>query len=264
MNWNGRVAVITGSSSGIGLETARALHGKGVKVVLAARRKDRIDALARQLDKSGTSALPVQTDVSSEPDVDRLFEHSLEKFGRIDWLINNAGSGLYASIEDTTPEQMDRLWRTNFMGSFYAIRKAIPIMKRQGEGHILTVSSMAGVRGTPKNGAYCATKFAQVGLMDSLRRELDEIHCTLILPGNTQTEFRDVMENPHQTQAPTHGAVQSAQDVAAAIIDAIEHPSARVITQEWGRMLLVLNALSPSFTDWLVTRTVTPRRKDQK
>ena len=254
MKWNGKVAVITGSSSGIGRETAKALQARGATVVLAARRKERIDGLAEEINKIGGSALSVQTDVSSESDVDRLFEIVLQKFGRIDWLINNAGSGLYASIEDTTPEQVERLWRTNFMGTFYAIRKAIPIMKHQGEGHILTISSMAGTRGTPMNGAYCATKFAQIGLMDSLRRELKGIHCTLILPGATQTEFIEVMENPDRTNVRHHGPVQSATQVAAAIVHAVEHPSARVITQKWGRTLLVFNAFSPSLTDWLVNK----------
>ena len=264
MKWNGKVALITGSSSGIGCETARALHAKGATVVLAARRKERIDALAEEFNQTGDLALSVQTDVSIEADVDRLFDITLQKFGRIDWLINNAGSGLYASIEDTTPEQMERLWRTNFMGTFYAIRKAIPVMKRQKEGHILTISSMAGARGTPMNGAYCATKFAQIGLMDSLRRELRQIHCTLILPGATRTEFIEVMENPERADVRNHGPVQSPTEVAAAIVHAIEHPSARVITQKLGRTLLVFNALSPSLTDWLTEKTLRQKRKDLK
>ena len=229
--------------------------------MLAARRRDRIDALAEELNKMGGVALAVQTDVSKEPDIDRLFEVVLQKFGRIDWLINNAGSGLYSAIEDTTPEQMERLWRTNFMGTFYAIRKVIPIMRRQGEGHILTVSSMAGMRGTPMNAAYRATKFAQAGLMDSLRREMKEIHCTLVLPGATQTEFIKVIENPSRAEVRNHGPIQHPSDVAAAIVDAIEHPSARVITQKWGRTLLLLNALSPSLTDWLTKKAFAQKRK---
>ncbi len=163
MKWNERVAVITGASSGIGRETARLLNSRGATVVLAARRKERIDALAAELIKAGGNVLSVQTDVSREEDVARLFSATIRQYGRLDWLINNAGSGLHATVEETTPEQMERIWRTNYMGTFYSIRNAIPIMKRQGEGHILTVSSMAGVRGTPMNGAYCATKFAQIG-----------------------------------------------------------------------------------------------------
>ena len=261
MEWNGRIAVITGASSGIGWHTARALARKGAGVVLAARRLEKIQALAEEINKMRSgSALAFPSDVGKEEDVSRLFEETMRTFGRIDWLINNAGSGLYAAIEETTPEQMERIWRTNFMGTFYAIRNALPIMKKQRSGHILTVSSMAGIRGTPMNGAYCATKFAQAGLMDSLRRELassnSPIHCTLILPGATKTEFIDAMENPSGQQITNKGFIQEPASVAEAIVEAIEHPTARVITQRFGRTLIVLNAASPSFTDWLVSKTI--------
>jgi NAD(P)-dependent dehydrogenase (short-subunit alcohol dehydrogenase family) len=264
MNWSNRVAVVTGASSGIGSETAKALLRKGATVVLAARRKERLDALMKSFTETGATALAVQTDVSIETQVEALFETVLREYGRVDWLINNAGSGLHAPIEDTTPEQMERLWRTNFMGTFYCIRNAIPIMKRQKEGHILTVSSMAGMRGTPLNGAYCATKFAQVGLMDSLRRELTGIHCTIILPGATETEFVEAMENPAGAQIRSRGSIQQPAEVAGAILHAIEHPTARVITQKFGRTLLLLNALSPGLTDRLTEKVRTGLRAGRK
>ena len=251
MNWNEKVALITGASSGIGLETARALNEMSVRVVLAARRKDRIDALAAGF----SNALSVQCDVSKESDVDRLFSATMEKFGRIDFLINNAGSGLYESIENTTAEQMEKIWRNNFMSTFYCIRRAIPVMKTQQSGHILTVSSMAGMRGTAMTGAYSATKFAQIGLMDSLRRELPEIHSTVVLPGATQTEFIEAMENPAKHKVRHRGVIQSPAEVARAIVHALNNPSARVITQKLGRTLIVFNAFSPGFTDWLVEKT---------
>jgi short-subunit dehydrogenase len=256
MKWKDRVALITGASSGIGRETALALARRGTSVVLAARRKERIDALAEEIRAAGGNAFAIQTDVSQSEEVDRLFESALEQYQRLDWLINNAGAGLFASIEETTPEQMERIWRTNFMGSFYCIRNAVPIMKKQGEGHILTVSSMAGMRGIPMNGAYCASKFAQAGLMDSLRRELQEIVCTLVLPGNTETEFIQATENPGNKKIQHPGFVQDAATVAKAIVHAIEHPSARIITQKFGRTLLVFNAISPEWTDWLVKKTI--------
>jgi uncharacterized protein len=254
MNWKERVALITGASSGIGRETALALSRRGTAVVLAARRKERIDALAEEIRKTGGNALAIQTDVSHVEEVDRLFESALHQYQRLDWLINDAGAGLYASIEETTPEQMEKIWRTNFMGTFYCIRNAIPVMKKQREGHILTISSMAGMRGTPMNGAYCATKFAQAGLMDALRRELKEVVCTLVLPGSTETEFIHAMENPGNKKIERSGFVQDAATVAKAIVHAIEHPSARVITQKFGRTLLVFNAISPEWTDWLVAK----------
>ncbi|MCI0416319.1 SDR family oxidoreductase [bacterium] len=256
MKWKERVALITGASSGIGREAALALSRRGATVVLAARRKARLDALAAQIRETGGSALAIETDVSRREDVERLFESVLQQYKRLDWLINNAGSGLYVPIEETTPEQMERIWRTNFMGTFYCIRHAIPIMKKQGEGHILTVSSMAGVRGTPMMAAYCASKFAQVGLMDSLRREIPEIASTLILPGATRTEFIEATENPGDEKIQHSGSVQDPASVAEAIVRAIEHPASRVITQKLGRSLMVLNAISPSWTDWLVRKTI--------
>ncbi len=259
MKWNEKVALITGASSGIGRETALALARRGATVVLAARRKERIDALAAQIQEGGGNAFAIQTDVSRGEEVDRLFERIQEQCHRLDWLINNAGSGLYAPLEETTPEQMERIWRTNFMGTFYCIRKALPVMKKQGTGHILTVSSMAGVRGTPMMAAYCASKFAQVGLMDSLRRELPEIASTLILPGATETEFIEATENPRDEKIEHSGFVQDAASVAQAIVRAIEHPSARVITQKLGRTLMVLNAFSPAWTDRVVRKIIKKR-----
>jgi len=255
MDWKGKVAVITGASSGIGRETAIAIAARGATVVLSARREERLRELAEQIAARGGSALPVLTDVSKEEDVERLINVTLEKFGRIDWLINNAGSGLYATVEETTPEQMERIWRINFLGSFYCIRKVIPIMKKQGSGHILTVSSMAGVRGTPMKSAYCASKFAQIGLMDSLRREVqDSIYCTTILPGATESEFISSMENPKARHIDYSGPVRKPAAVASAIVEAMDHPSARKITQQFGTVLATLNAFSPGLTDWIVRK----------
>jgi NAD(P)-dependent dehydrogenase (short-subunit alcohol dehydrogenase family) len=255
MDWKGKVAVITGASSGIGRETAVAVAERGATVVLGARREERLKELAQQIASTGGSALPVVCDISIEEDVRRLFKRTVETFGRVDWLINNAGTGLYATVEETTPEQMERIWRVNFLGTFYCIRVAIPLMKKQASGHIITVASMAGVRGTAMKSAYCASKFAQIGLMDSLRRELQGvIHCTTILPGATESEFISSMENPGGRRIPYSGPVRKPSAVATAIVRAIEHPSARKITQQFGIALATLNALSPNLTDWIVQK----------
>jgi short-subunit dehydrogenase len=255
MNWKEKVAIVTGASSGIGRETALALGKKGTGVALAARRSDRLFEIGKEIENFGGKSFAIAIDVSKEEDVDRLIQGTLDHFGRIDWLINNAGTGLYATVEETTPEQMERIWRTNFLGTFYCIRKVIPVMKKQGGGHILTVSSLAGVRGTPLKSAYCSSKSAQIALMDSLRRELDGlIHCTTVLPGATESEFISAMENPKERQIDYSGPVQKASVVAEAILKAIEHPSARIITQQHGRALAVLNALSPDLTDKIVAK----------
>ena len=253
-----KVTIITGASSGIGRETALALGAEKVNVVLAARRLEKLEDVARQVEAAGGTALAVPTDVSDQHAVRKLTTAAMERFGRIDVLINNAGFGLFASLEETTSEQMARIWRTNFWGTYYAIRSVLPIMKKQGQGHILTISSMAGRRGTPCNAAYCATKFAQAGLMESLRMELYNtgIHCTIVFPGPTDSEFLSALENPSGQPVRFHSAVQSPTEVARAIVKAIRHPKAEVITQRFGRTLIVLNALAPSLVDWLVARTV--------
>jgi short-subunit dehydrogenase len=255
MNWKDHVAIVTGASSGIGQETARAIARKGARVVLAARRANRLTEVCKEIETEGGSSIAIVTDVAIESDVDRMIQQTMDQFGRIDSLINNAGTGLFATVEETTPEQMERIWRTNFLGTFYCIRKVIPIMKKQGGGHILTVSSMAGVRGTPMKGAYCSSKSAQIALMDSLRRELEGIvHCTTVLPGATESEFIDSMENPKDRKIDYSGPVVKPSVVADAIVKVIEHPSARVITMQHGTALAVLNALSPDLTDKIVAK----------
>lgn len=247
---------MTGASSGIGKETALLLGKKGCSVVLAARREQPLQELARRIEADGGQSLVVKTDVSDERQVQRLIDAAQQRFGRIDVLINNAGFGLAATVAETTPEEMERIWRTNFMGTFYGIRSVLPVMKAQGGGQILTIASVVGKRATPLNGAYCATKFAQVGLMESLRMELrnSPIRCTVICPGATETEFISAMENPGQRSVSNTGPIQSAATVAKAIVRSIGRPSGEVLTQPLARILVLMNAVSPKLVDWAVAR----------
>lgn len=258
MDWKDRVIVITGASSGIGRETALAAGRRKAFVVLAARRKELLAEVGSEIEKSGGKALVVSTDVSQQSEVENLIQLAIRQFGRIDVFINNAGSGLYATVEETSSEQMDRLWRVNFLGTFYGIRAVLPLMKKQGSGHIITVSSMAGKRATPLGGAYSATKFAQSGLMESLRMELrnSPIRTTVIYPGATKTDFVRVIENPGSFEIKHPLKAKSASEVAQAILQAIEHPKSEVILQSYGRLLSILNAASPRFVDWVVARFV--------
>ncbi len=250
--------MITGASAGIGRATA-ILAGKAkASVVVAARRRDRLEDVVNEVESAGGKALAIESDIGDESQVQRFVVKTLEHFGRIDVLINNAGIGLFATVDETTPEQMERLWRVNFMGTFHAIQNVLPIMFKQQSGQIIVVASMSGRRGAALKSAYCATKFAQIGLLESLRMELlhTNIKCTLIFPGATETEFFQVIENPGKRDARLYGAVQSAEQVAAEILNAIEKPRTEVVTQRFGRLQILLNAFSPDFTDWLVSRTV--------
>jgi short-subunit dehydrogenase len=250
--------IITGASAGIGRETALAFATEKAHVVLAARRKERLDEVAAAIRTGGGTALAIPTDVGNEAEVNHLISTVVEQFGRIDILLNNAGAGLYAKVEETSPDQMERIWRINFLGTYYAIRAALPVLLRQKAGHIITVSSMAGKRATPLNAAYCATKFAQAGLMESLRMELRNtgIHCTVVFPGATETEFLSVQENPGNRNVRHHFPVQSPARVAQAIVKVARSPRPEVLVQKFGKTLVILNALSPSFVDWVVSNTV--------
>jgi NADP-dependent 3-hydroxy acid dehydrogenase YdfG len=256
MNSAGKVILITGASSGIGRATAILTGKTASPVIIAARRSNRLTEVAHEIESAGGKALAIQTDVGDELQVAAMVDKALQQFGRIDVLVNNAGIGLYATVDETTPEQMQKLWRVNYMGTFYAIKHVLPVMRKQQSGQIIVVASMSGRRGAKFKSAYCATKFAQIGFLESLRMELKDtnIKCTLIFPGGTQTEFFEVIENPGQRDVKLYGSVQTAEQVAAEILNAIENPRSEVITQRLGRLQLLLNALSPNLADWLVSR----------
>lgn len=256
MDLQGKVVVITGASSGIGKETALLLGKNRCSVVLAARREEPLREIAGRIEADGGQAVVIKTDVSVESQVQNLIEAAIQRFGRIDVLINNAGFGLFASIAETTPEEMDRIWQTNFMGTFYGIKNVLPLMKKQGSGHIITIASVVGKRATPLNGAYCATKFAQVGLMESLRMELRNtpIRSTVICPAATETEFISAGENPGKRNVKNTGPIQTAGQVAEVILKSIRKPRAEVMTQRLTRLLVLANAFSPELVDWVVAK----------
>jgi NADP-dependent 3-hydroxy acid dehydrogenase YdfG len=254
MNLADKVILITGASSGIGRATAILTGKMKLPVIIAARRADRLAEVVREIESAGGKALAVETDIGDESQVAAMVDKALQHFGRIDVLINNAGVGLYATVDETTPEQMERLWRINYMGTFHAIRNVLPVMRKQQSGQIIVVASMSGKRGAPFKSAYCATKFAQIGLLESLRMELlnTNIKCTLIFPGATKTEFFEAIENPGNRDVKLYGSVQTAEQVAAEILDAIQNPRTEVITQRLGRLQIILNAISPDLADWIV------------
>jgi short-subunit dehydrogenase len=252
----GRVALITGASSGIGAATARALARKECPVALAARRLGRLETLAREIHANGGRAHPIAADVTADEDVERMVHETLTTFGRLDIVVCNAGIGYHGSLEDTSPDVMAHLMDVNFMGTFLVARAALPHLRAQPSGHLVIVSSIVGKRGIGWGGAYSATKFAQAGLAEALRAELagSSVRVTLVLPVSTETEFRDAMARTQGYTVEGRGPRQSATHVGAAIVGAIERPRAEVYPYPPSRALVVLNALAPGVTDRLIRR----------
>lgn len=189
-----KVIVITGASSGMGAATARKLISLGAKVVLAARRQEQLADLVAEL---GGNAFYILTDVSKRKDVDNLVAGAISKFGHIDVFWNNAGIMPISFFEEGLVDEWDRMIDINLKGVLYGINAVLPHMLARGEGHIVTTSSVGGLKTSPGIGVYAATKFAVRAVMDTLREEVAQIiRVTTLYPGATQTELGHDISSP--------------------------------------------------------------------
>lgn len=256
MDVSGRVAVITGASSGIGLAIARHLAREGVAVVLGARRAERLDDAVREIRAGGGRAEAVVMDVTIEADVNRLVEHARSAFGRLDIMVCNAGFGYYGTVEQTAPDTMRRMMDVNFIGTFLGTRAALPTFRAQGSGHLILISSIVGQRGIPQMSGYSATKAAQVGFAESIRSEFSGsgIFVSVVYPVSTETEFRRAMERDYGHSASGLGPKQSMDDVARAVVACVRKPVPEVYPYRMSRALAILNAVAPGFTDRMVRK----------
>ena len=197
-NIEGKVVVITGASSGLGEATARLLSEQGATVVLGARRADRIEALAAELNGNGGHALAVATDVTDRGQVKALVDAAAQAYGRVDVMINNAGLMPHSPLERLKIDDWNRTIDVNIKGVLYGIAAALPYMKQQKAGHIINVSSVAGHKVTPNGAVYCATKHAVRVISEGLRTEVKpyNIRTTIISPGAVATELPDSITEP--------------------------------------------------------------------
>ncbi len=218
---SGKVAAITGATSGIGAATARALAGEGVSVVVAGRRRERLDRLVAEI---GDAAAAVEMDVRDPEGARRLVETALDRFGRLDALVACAGIGAYGGIMDLSDEQLKAMMDINVAGTVWPIRAAVPLLLKAGGGDIVIVASVAGLRGEHDEAVYAATKHAQVGLAGSLDRELREkgIRVSAICPGGVATEF--AMGAGRTPDMPGLARMLRAEDVAAAVVTVLKQP----------------------------------------
>jgi short-subunit dehydrogenase len=264
MDLQGRVAAITGASTGIGLACAQQLAAAGVAVVLGARRTEMLDQAVAQIRAAGGQADAVTMDVTREADVAALVSTAQRAFGRLDIMICNAGFGYYGTVEDTPPEVMQRMMDVNFMGTYYGTRAALPIFRAQGHGHLLFVSSIVGRRGIAQMSGYSATKAAQAGFCESLRSEFagTGIHVSIVYPVSTETEFREAMKRDYGHSVSGLGPSQSVEDVAASIVRCVRKPAPEVYPHRLSKALTVINAVAPGFADTMVRKYGRRRKTD--
>ena len=190
----GKVIVITGASSGIGAAAAVRLGKMGAKVVLAARREEQLEALVKGI---GENAMAVRTDVAKRSDLDHLISAAIDRFGQVDVLWNDAGIMPISFFDEGLVEEWDQMIDINIKGVLYGINAVLPHMLGRGQGHILTTSSVGGIRTTPGIGVYSGTKYAVRAIMDTLRQEVAEkIKVTTIYPGATQSELGHDITSP--------------------------------------------------------------------
>ena len=252
-----KVIIITGASSGIGRATALALAAQQANLVLVARREKLLRELEDQVRKAGGTAISMTLDLREKANVETMIHSSRDQLGRIDILINNAAFGFYGSVENTPQAVVREIFDLNFEAPLLACQLAIPIMRSEGGGHIINISSVAGKRGLPMTGIYCATKFALHGLSEALRVEVKDmgIDVSIINPAATDTEFGDnVRRMEAAAKFKAVGHIQSAEEVAAAIVGCIRDPKTEVYPYRKSRALVWANAISPSLVDKIMAR----------
>lgn len=217
----GQVVAITGASAGIGAASARALAAKGAKVVLGARRVDRLESMVADLDGA---ALAVETDVRDPEASKRLIDAGISEFGGLDALVANAGIGAYGGIMDLSDAKLAEMMDINVAGTVWPIRAAVPYFLEKGEGDIVIVASVAGLRGAGDEAVYAATKFAQVGLAGGLDRELRDknIRVSTLCPGGTATEF--AMGAGRTPDMPGLDDMMRPENIADAVVTVLSQP----------------------------------------
>jgi NADP-dependent 3-hydroxy acid dehydrogenase YdfG len=227
LNVENKVIAITGASSGIGAATAKLLAQKGLRVVLGARRTDRLEAIASQIRDRGGIAEYRALDVTSLEEMQAFVEFATDKFGRVDAVVNNAGLMPLAKLEALKIDEWNRMIDVNIRGVLHGIAAALPIFKQQRSGQFVNLSSIGGHNVYPTAAVYCATKFAVWAISEGLRQESTDIRVTVISPGVTQTELASTTTDAEAAQwlEEFRGAMIPADAIARAIAFAIEQPA---------------------------------------
>ena len=251
-----KVVIVTGASSGIGKALAQVFSSAGAKVVLAARNEEKLKAVAETLPNEN---LVVPTDVSKEADCKNLVEQTIQRFGKIDVLINNAGISMRALFIDLDLDVLRRVMDINFWGTVYCTKYALPhVLKNHGS--IIGVSSVAGYRGLPGRTGYSSSKFAMHGLLETIRTEhlKENLHVLIVCPGFTNTNIRNIALDPEgkpQGETPLdESKLMSAEEVAQRVLKATRKRKRALTLTMQAKLTVFFNKWLPAFTDKQVYR----------
>jgi|SRR5271157_5880 len=255
---NKPVIIITGASSGIGAATAHCLARENVCLTLAARRTDRLQGVASDVEKLGSEALIMPTDVTNRADIHHMVQSTLDRWGRIDVLLNDAGISYDEPLVDLEPDKIRTEVQVNLIALIECTQAVLPVMLGQKSGHIINVASIEGLIATPGSSVYCATKFGVFGFSDSLRRQLrgSGIHVSAFCPGYTPSEITPRLKAhvEGRPDAPHHPGLMPTSYVAVQIARLIRHPRRMVILPRSWSVLVLVAFLFPGVADALVSK----------
>lgn len=263
----GKVVLITGASSGFGEDSARLFAAEGCKVVLAARRLERLQAQVEKIQRDGGEAIAVPVDVAERDEIELMAQSAFELYGQIDVLVNNAGFGRLDWLENLDPDRdIETQIAVNLLGLIQVTRAVLPHMLKRRSGHIINMSSIAGLIPAPLYTIYSATKFGVRGFNDALRREVAPfgIRVSCIYPGPAVTEFgQHAGSNPARKSLSRYNrASMTSEYVARRIVGLAKHPRRTVIIPWWYRPLVGMETILPGGVDWFLNLFFT--RKNHK
>ena len=254
---NGKIVLITGASSGFGEEAARLFAKEGCKVVLAARRLERLQALAEEIQSSGGEAVVIPVDVNESAEIRLMVQTVLDLYGKIDILFNNAGFGAMDWFENLTPQRhIETLVRVNLTGTMLVTYAVLPDMLKRRSGHIINMASVAGLIASPLLATYSASKYGVRAFTDALRREVSPfgIRVSGIYPGPAETEFGSHLPN-HRTREIINRVIDmrmTSAYVARRVVDVARRPRRSLVIPWWFRVITTFDTLFPVVVDWIL------------
>lgn len=263
-----QVVVLMGASSGIGRDAAKLFARRGAKVVVSARSEEGLRSLVDEIQERGGEATYKVADVTDFAQVEQVANHAHNTYGRIDTWVNLAAVALYATFEETTPEEFKRIIDVNLFGQVHGAKAALPHLRHEGRGALIHITSIEGVRTLPYHSAYGASKHAIIGFLEALRLELEHqgtpISVTNIMPGSINTPFFNKARTKIGVMPKGLPPIYSPRVVAEAIVYAAEHPMTDIYAGDSARMMATMQRLTPRLMDsFLLSSAFSGQRTDR-